>query len=142
VSVKKETILLGERISELINALKVQDRDFAASIGIDQSQFSKIKNNKLPITLKQIMEIISIYNVRAGWLLDSEGSMFKEKSGAFQQPDIQLLTQMKTQIKTLYDLSLQLSVPEKKPDLKEESSDQALTYVATVTDKNQKSGKR
>jgi transcriptional regulator with XRE-family HTH domain len=139
---------IGGRLLHLISALKqrgIVDQEgkmnsgvFADEIGINKSQFSRITQNDLNITLSQVMEICERYNVRAGWLLEGEGNMFKEKSGAFQQPDIQLLTQMKTQIKTLYDLSLQLSAPEMKPDLKEESSDQALTYGATAKDKNQK----
>jgi transcriptional regulator with XRE-family HTH domain len=75
------TILgISERLRALLDLLKKGDQEFADSINIDQSQFSKIKRGKLSITLKQIMEISSYYKVRTGWLLEGEEPIFKEHS--------------------------------------------------------------
>lgn len=67
---------------------KMDSGSFARSIPINESQFSRITQNKLNITLTQVMEISSIYMVRSGWILEGELPIFQnEKSGAQVAPD-------------------------------------------------------
>lgn len=57
------------RIKELRKQNKVSQKEFAGSIGIDDSQLSKIERGVLQPTLSQIMEISSIYKISTDWLL-------------------------------------------------------------------------
>ena len=66
------------RIKELREFLKLNKNLFATSIKVDSSQYSKIENEKLQPTVSLIMEICSIYNVNANWLLNGDETMFKE----------------------------------------------------------------
>lgn len=80
---------IAKRIGELVAILKEQKgynyKDkmnngiFARSIGIDPSQFSKVKTGEISVTLKQILEISSIYGVRAGWIIKGEMPVFEHE---------------------------------------------------------------
>lgn len=56
------------RIKELIIAKKLSQKDLAAVLMIDTSQFSKIVNGKLQPTLSQLMELASFLKVSLDWL--------------------------------------------------------------------------
>jgi len=56
------------RIKELISSKKLSQKDVAASLMIDTSQFSKIVNGKLQPTIPQLMEISSFFKVSLDWL--------------------------------------------------------------------------
>lgn len=57
------------RIKELRKKNNISQKEFAASIGIDDSQLSKIERGILQPTINQIMEISSIYQTSTDWLL-------------------------------------------------------------------------
>lgn len=57
------------RIKELRKKNNISQKEFALSIGIDDSQLSKIERGILQPTLNQIMEISSIYKTSTDWLL-------------------------------------------------------------------------
>lgn len=83
--IEKQTI--GQRLAWLLLDQNLGINDFADSIKVDGSQFGKVVKDKLGITLKQVMEISSVYGVRTGWLLEGEGPPYKkDKSGSFE-PD-------------------------------------------------------
>lgn len=56
------------RIKELIKEKKLSQKELAAVLMIDASQFSKIVNGKLQPTLSQLMEISSFFKVSLDWL--------------------------------------------------------------------------
>jgi hypothetical protein len=94
-----DTQTIGQRLEWLLSELNLGINEFATTIKVDGSQFGKIINNKLGITLKQILEISSVYGVRPGWLIDGELPVYKkEKSGPNMEPD-HLLT-LRKQIST------------------------------------------
>jgi transcriptional regulator with XRE-family HTH domain len=57
------------RIKELRKLNKMSQKDFGNSIGLDDSQLSKIERGILQPTLNQIMELSSIYKTTTDWLL-------------------------------------------------------------------------
>ena len=63
------------RIKELINTKKLSQKDVAASLLIDSSQFSKIVNGKLQPTIVQLMEISSFFRVSIDWLCFGTGEV-------------------------------------------------------------------
>ena len=65
------------RIKEIRSTLKITSKDFATSLKIDNSQYSKIEQGKLMPTLNLIMEINSIYKISLGWLLKGKGDIFE-----------------------------------------------------------------
>lgn len=67
------------RIKELINTKKLSQKDVAASLLIDSSQFSKIVNGKLQPTIVQLMEISSFFKVSIDWLCFGTGEVDNAK---------------------------------------------------------------
>lgn len=67
------------RIKEIRNRNKMSGKEFSFLLGIDNSQFSKIEQGKLMPTLNQIMEISSNFNISLDWLLNGEGTIFKNE---------------------------------------------------------------
>lgn len=68
------------RIKELINTRKLSQKDVAASLLIDSSQFSKIVNGKLQPTIVQLMEISSFFKISIDWLCFGTGEVNSVKS--------------------------------------------------------------
>lgn len=76
-----EQMSLGERLKQLYTALNFKSgRQFAISLGIDPSQFSKIENGKLRLSFDNFKDIVAKHNVNPAWLLDGEGEMFKSET--------------------------------------------------------------
>ncbi len=82
-----ENNTIGRRISYIAMTAEMGITEFAESINMDGSQLGKVIAGKMNITLKQVLEITSKYGIRAGWLIEGEGPMTKEKSGTFEVPD-------------------------------------------------------
>jgi transcriptional regulator with XRE-family HTH domain len=138
---EKGNIEISKRLRTVVNNSGMTDQDFAQSVNIDRSQFGRILNAKLNITLRQIMEISNQYQVRIGWLLQGEEPMqIKEKSGTSAVPD-HLLTQFKNSLADIQSNWL-LIEPYLKPDLREEIGGPDVEYSGKLSDKNQRAGKR
>lgn len=84
------------RLTQLIGILKehhilnkegkMNSGVFADSIGLDPSQFSKIKSGEVGITLEKIMEISSIYNVSIEWMITGKGEALQTSSLLVNDP--------------------------------------------------------
>jgi transcriptional regulator with XRE-family HTH domain len=72
------------RIKELREQKKLSKKDFAAKIGVDNSQYGKFETGKLTPTIQHLMEISSNFGISVDWLLTGEGDMFK---GGTREPD-------------------------------------------------------
>jgi transcriptional regulator with XRE-family HTH domain len=71
--------------------------EFARSINVDPSQFSKILKGAAGLSLESLLEISSKYAVDLNWLITG-----KEKSGSLDgMPDSEVLTQLKKDVKVL-----------------------------------------
>jgi transcriptional regulator with XRE-family HTH domain len=135
-----DSVSINERLRYVVANTGMTDQDFAATVHIDRSQFGRILRGQLNITLKQVMEISSLYSVRAGWLLEGEGPIYKtEKSDSYKLPDLNLLTQLKEQIDQLISLH-KPSVSAEVPN--EENVNQGAAYSGFERDKNPSFDKR
>ena len=77
MAVSQVDIEVGKRLTTLIKKLDdINSRQFAISIGIDPSQFSKIQKGAAAISLAKVVEISSKYNVNITWLIQGTGKMF------------------------------------------------------------------
>jgi transcriptional regulator with XRE-family HTH domain len=56
------------RIKELRKSKNITQKDFSASIKVDNSQFSKIESGKLQPTIQQLMDISSNFGITMDWL--------------------------------------------------------------------------
>lgn len=70
----------GKKLKEIRQRYNMNQLQFAEKLSIDSSQYSKIERGVILPTLSQIMDIISIFNINAAWLLEDTGNMLKEKS--------------------------------------------------------------
>lgn len=75
-SSKIENNSIGYRLSLIISHLNMTDGAFADSIGVDRAQFSKIKKDKLGLSVNVAMELNSKYSISLDWLYLSRGNMF------------------------------------------------------------------
>lgn len=73
---------VGQRIKQKRKESHYNQRDFAAKLGIDASQYSKIENGKLMPTLSQLMDISSILHTSTDWLLKG----FTEENSYVAEP--------------------------------------------------------
>lgn len=71
---------INERVDQLIQHLKFSPSMFAKKAEIDNGNFSKKLNGKLPWTIFDIEKICSKFNVPREWLLDGKGEMLVEES--------------------------------------------------------------
>ncbi len=68
-----------ERIVELRKSLKMNQGDFAASLGFAQSTVAMIEVGKRAISDRHIKTICSVYNVNEDWLINGTEPMYKEQ---------------------------------------------------------------
>lgn len=64
--------IIGLKIKELRKHVKLNQVEFSASFGIDNSQLSKIEQGKLMPTLNQLLELSSIYEKSLDWFTGKE----------------------------------------------------------------------
>ena len=67
-----------ERIAQVRKALKMNQGNFAKSLGFAQSTVAMIEVGKRDISERHIKAICSLYHVDEHWLLTGEGKMFAE----------------------------------------------------------------
>lgn len=73
------------RIKELRKSVRLTGKEFSRTLGIDNSQYSKIESGKLTPTIQQLLEISSHYNASIDWLLTGEGKMLRTRENAIRQ---------------------------------------------------------
>lgn len=67
-----------KRLRELRNNLKMNQADFAKSLGIGQSTLAMMEVGKREIGERHIKTICALYNVNEEWLREGKGEMFKK----------------------------------------------------------------
>lgn len=67
-------------IKDLRNELGLTQQEFADSIKIERSLYSKIESGKNRLTAEQIKNVIKVHSVNPRWILFGEGDMFSEKN--------------------------------------------------------------
>lgn len=71
---------MNERISELIDTLKISKTAFAEKLNVSQAFISQICSGVKKPSDRTIADICAKFNVNEKWLRDGEGSMFVEMS--------------------------------------------------------------
>lgn len=134
---------IGERITLLIQELNSQGKmnygEFSSALGLDPSHFSRIRKGEAGLPKEGLIAISSKFGADINWLLTGSGNMFKEKSGPSQEPDLNLLTQIRDQISLYLNLhkpSISAEVPI------EENVNQGAAFSAIVRGKSRKSDKQ
>lgn len=83
----KKNTALENRLVILLRRLKssktiLSDADFCDNIGLDRTNFPKIKKGAFKLTLSQVISICESYNVNANWLLGlDESPVFRTQKG-------------------------------------------------------------
>ena len=67
---------MNNRLKEIRKALKINQKDFAAQIGIVQSGYSQIETGENALTGQNIKLICLIFGVNESWLRTGQGEMF------------------------------------------------------------------
>lgn len=70
--------MIRDRVRELMKFLDITQKDFAMSIGSNQSTISKYLSGQRKPTKAICNSMIREYELNADWLLYDEGPMFKE----------------------------------------------------------------
>ena len=69
---------INERLKTLRNALKLNQSDFAAKIGLSKSTIALMEISDRNVLDRHIVTICSIFNVNEKWLRTGEGEIFSE----------------------------------------------------------------
>lgn len=69
---------VGERIAFFRKSIKINQSDFAKSVGITQSHISKIENNQDEPSDKLLQRILAVWGMDRNWLLHGEGDILNE----------------------------------------------------------------
>lgn len=128
--IKEQTI--GQRLAWLLSDQKIGITDFAGTIGVDGSQFGKIVNDKMGITLKQVLEISSKYSVRAGWIIEGELPVYKQKSGPVEPDFREVMNQIKEYANGIISLTESKKVQVRVLD-QETNTDRPRTQVVKLS---------
>lgn len=68
-------MIIGNRIKQAREALKISQKDLAERLGMDPSQYSKIERGKVMPTLMQIIEISKIVGKTLDWLVSGNDEL-------------------------------------------------------------------
>lgn len=68
---------IADRLKSLREHLSLTKKEFAALMGVDNSQYSKIESGILNITVTHAMELCSNTNVNFNWILTGKGDMLR-----------------------------------------------------------------
>lgn len=120
---------IGLRIKGLRKQKKLNQIELSSKLGVDNSQFSKIENGKLMPTIGHIMEICSIFNVSADWLLTGQGEMLRKedsdpKDHISEVGNMVSLEEYKAQVKAATRLEIQLEQCQERVKALEKTVDQ------------------
>lgn len=74
--------VIGERIKKIRDALRLNQREFAESIGVVNTYLSKVENGGGNPTPAFYAKIAGIHNVRLDYLILGKGDMFKTSINA------------------------------------------------------------
>lgn len=70
-----------KHLEELINILKLSQKDFAQKTELNPGQLSRILAGKGSLTYEHLIKIAEIFNVNLNWLVTGKGEIFtKDKS--------------------------------------------------------------
>jgi transcriptional regulator with XRE-family HTH domain len=70
-----------KHLEELINILKLSQKDFAQKTELNPGQLSRILAGKGSLTYEHLIKIAEIFNVNLNWLVTGKGDIFtKDKS--------------------------------------------------------------
>ncbi|GHV25851.1 hypothetical protein AGMMS4952_04660 [Spirochaetia bacterium] len=100
---------VNERIKEIRQALKINQRDFAKGIYISQSLYAAIELNERRVNARHIALIVNKYRANKEWLETGKGKMFIEPI-----PDVklELLTEIFNELNQTYQDYLLLQANE------------------------------
>lgn len=74
---KKTVMIIGNRIKQAREALKISQKDLAERLGMDPSQYSKIERGKVMPTLLQIIEISKIVAKSLDWIVSGKDEVLE-----------------------------------------------------------------
>ena len=70
---------IEERLPIVRDALKLNKSRFSESIGINPSQYTKIENGRLNLTMEHLLELSKVHEVSIDWLISGTGTIFHKK---------------------------------------------------------------
>ena len=73
---ERESTLIHSRLKTIRKALGLNQKNFAARIGLNQNSLSMIEKNRTPVTEKNIKLVCATFNVNEQWLRNGHGEMF------------------------------------------------------------------
>jgi transcriptional regulator with XRE-family HTH domain len=68
---------IGARIRLIRQMVRLNQKDFAKSLGLSQTFISSVETNVSRLTILHLAKITNNYNVNLNWLITGEGEIFK-----------------------------------------------------------------
>ena len=95
---------MNERLKEILRELRMNQKEFAKSLGISQGTVSKYINGALLIDKKFALLIETVHKINSEWLLTGEGIFIKTKNDVNYENFI-----LPNEEKTLFHRSINLT---------------------------------
>jgi transcriptional regulator with XRE-family HTH domain len=73
---------LGSRVRAVRNCLKISQKDFCKTMGISNTNLSKIENGKTLPGHDFFFNVLRLFDVNLNYLLGGEGAMFRSREAA------------------------------------------------------------
>ena len=92
---------IGSRIAHIRKKTELNQKEFAARLGISQGNLSDMENNKYSPSAATLLSVIRCFNVSIDWLLTGDGpvtiqvkkeSELKEETDSLTEKEIELLS--------------------------------------------------
>ena len=92
----------NKNLQRILLELKITQTDMAKILGISRQQFNNIINGRSSLTDKNILTLMTSYNVNSNYLLTGKGPMFLSSSN--QDDDVMVIKLKKGQsVKIVYE---------------------------------------
>ncbi|MGB1041504.1 MAG: helix-turn-helix domain-containing protein [Flavobacteriales bacterium] len=89
-----------DRLKNIRVYFKLNQKDFADSLGMKQGSYSDIERGRVGLSITLLQKIVKIYNVSADWILTGEADMFRENTD--KKTTNKVVKERETNIENLY----------------------------------------
>lgn len=71
---------INKRLKQIRETMKLSQKSFSQSLGVKQSYYSEVENEKRPVGRSIISSLIEKYNISSDWLLTGKGDIYINNS--------------------------------------------------------------
>lgn len=102
---------IGSRIAYIRKKSELNQKEFAARLGISQGNLSDMENNKYSPSAATLLSVIRCFNVSIDWLLTGDGPVIIQVKKELEE-ELESLTEKEIELLTIFE-----QIPDEQKDL-------------------------